>query len=232
MAENTIQRIKHYLDYKGIKVSALEKQVGMSNGSFASQLKNNKTIGLDKLENILNKYTDINLDWLLTGKGEMLKFDVLEENNSKLYKKTDKNSLNRAIPLYNIQTTSGIIDLFGNNEYQTPVDHVSIPTISECDGALYVIGDSMYPVLKSGDIVVYKKVFHLERNIVWGELYLVYINNDGNDFFFTRFLKQSEKESYVQLVAQNPDHQTIEFPISTIKALALVKASIRVNSQF
>jgi len=231
MAENTIQRIKHYLDYKGIKVSTLEKAVGMSNGSFASQLKNNKTIGLDKLENILSKYPDINIEWLLTGEGDMLKFDILQEKNA-AYKKTEKEPKNQNIPLYSIQTTSGIIDLFGNNEYQTPVDTISIPKISDCDGALYVTGDSMSPLLKSGDIVIYKKVYNHEKNIIWGEMYLVYVNNDGNEFFFTRFLKQSEQESFVQLVAQNPDHQTIEFPLSSIKALALVKASIRVNSQF
>lgn len=232
MAENTIQRIKHFIDYKGVKVSALEKEVGMSNGSFASQLKNNKTIGLDKLENILKKYPDVNIEWLLTGVGNMLKFDVLEEKHSPLYKKTDKNAKNQHIPLYDIQSTSGIIDLFGNNDHQKPVDYITIPKISECDGALYVTGDSMYPLLKSGDIVVYKNVYHHEKNIIWGEMYLVYVNNDGNEFFFTRFLKQSQQESFVQLVAQNPDHQTIEFPLSSIKALAMVKASIRVNSQF
>lgn len=231
MAENTIQKIKHYLDYRGIKVSTLEKAVGMSNGSFASQLKNNKTIGLDKLENILSKYPDINIEWLLTGEGDMLKFDILQEKNA-TYKKTEKEPKNQNISLYSIQTTSGIIDLFGNNEYQTPVDTISIPKISDCDGALYVMGDSMSPLLKSGDIVIYKKVYNHEKNIIWGEMYLVYVNNDGNEFFFTRFLKQSEQESFVQLVAQNPDHQTIEFPLSSIKALALVKASIRVNSQF
>lgn len=232
MAENIIQRIKQYIDFKDVKVSVLEKQVGMSNGSFASQLKKNKTIGVDKLENILSRFTDINSDWLLYGQGEMIKVNILEERNFTAYKKTDKNSKILEIPLYNIQTTSGIIDLFGNTEYEKPVDYVSIPKISDCDGALYVIGDSMSPLLKSGDIVVYKKVHNLEKNIIWGEMYLVYVKNDGNEFFFTRFLKQSKQESFVQLVAQNPDHETIEFPISSIKAIALVKASIRVNSQF
>lgn len=79
MAINTVQRIKHYIDFKGIKVSVFERQIGMSNGSFASQLKNNKTIGVDKLENILKKYTDINLEWLLTGVGSMLKLDEFKE---------------------------------------------------------------------------------------------------------------------------------------------------------
>jgi phage repressor protein C with HTH and peptisase S24 domain len=231
MSENTIQRIKQYIDFKGIRVSVFEREVGMSNGSFASQLKNNKTIGLDKLENIINKYSDINYEWLLTGNGDMIRLNILEESKASLYKKTNKED-NAIIPLYDIQTTEGIIDLFGPNEYQKATDYIRIPKISECDGAIYITGDSMSPLLKSGDIVAYKKIFNLEQNIVWGEMYLVYVNNDGNESFFTRFLKQSDRESYVQFVAQNPHHQTIEFPVSSIKALALVKGSIRINSLF
>ncbi|OWU90263.1 hypothetical protein DBB36_07505 [Flavobacterium sp. WLB] len=89
MAENTINRIKQYLDYRGIRVGAFEKVVGMSNGSFASQLKHNKTIGVDKLENILKKYTDIDIEWLLTGEGDMIKLNVLCEKGE-VYKKTEK----------------------------------------------------------------------------------------------------------------------------------------------
>lgn len=79
MIKNTLSRIKEFIDFKGINNAGFEKEVGMSNGSFASQLKNNKTIGVDKLENILNKYPEINPDWLLTGKGSMLKTLVKNE---------------------------------------------------------------------------------------------------------------------------------------------------------
>jgi hypothetical protein len=89
MTENTINRIKQYLDYKGIRVGAFEKVVGMSNGSFASQLKHNKTIGVDKLENILKKYTDIDIEWLLTGVGDMIKLNALRETQE-VYNKTEK----------------------------------------------------------------------------------------------------------------------------------------------
>lgn len=73
MTENIMGRIKQYLDFKGISNRQLELSTGMSNGSFSSQLKRNKTIGVDRLENILNTYGDINPEWLLTGKGSMLK---------------------------------------------------------------------------------------------------------------------------------------------------------------
>lgn len=88
MIKNTLSRIKEYIDFKGINNASFEKEVGMSNGSFASQLKNNKTIGVDKLENILKKYPEISPDWLLTGKGSMLK----EEQKSRLSQNITGNS--------------------------------------------------------------------------------------------------------------------------------------------
>lgn len=68
-----LERIKAYMDYKGIKIAPFEKSIGMSNASFGKSLKNNGSIGTDKLENILSIYSDINPAWLLTGEGDMLK---------------------------------------------------------------------------------------------------------------------------------------------------------------
>lgn len=67
-----LERIKEYIDFKKLAVSAFERSIGMSNASFGKSLKNGGAIGTDKLENILNIYTDINPVWLLTGKGDML----------------------------------------------------------------------------------------------------------------------------------------------------------------
>ena len=68
-----LNRLKKYIDYKGISVSAFEKSIGMSNASFGKSLKNGGSIGGDKLEKILSVYPDINAEWLLSGGGEMLK---------------------------------------------------------------------------------------------------------------------------------------------------------------
>lgn len=66
-------RLKEYIDYKGISTSRFEKSIGMSNASFGKSLKNQGTIGADKLEIILNVYPDLDLYWLVTGKGQMIK---------------------------------------------------------------------------------------------------------------------------------------------------------------
>ena len=67
-----LERLKNYIDYKGISVFAFEKSIGMANSSFRKCLKNGGAIGTDKLENILRIYTDINIVWLITGVGEMI----------------------------------------------------------------------------------------------------------------------------------------------------------------
>lgn len=71
--ESTLTRIKQYIDYKGLSVRKFEESVGLSNGSFASQYKNGKTIGVDKVKNILRIYDDLSAEWLLTGHGSMIK---------------------------------------------------------------------------------------------------------------------------------------------------------------
>lgn len=69
---NILNRLKQSIDYKGIKPRTFEASIGMSNGNFMKQLRNNATIGSDKLENICKIYPDINPAWLLTGDGEMI----------------------------------------------------------------------------------------------------------------------------------------------------------------
>jgi DNA transposition AAA+ family ATPase len=61
-----LERIKDFIDTKGISVSAFERSIGMSNASFGKSLKNGGAIGTDKLENILNTYPEINPNWLIT----------------------------------------------------------------------------------------------------------------------------------------------------------------------
>jgi hypothetical protein len=65
---NISDRIVKYLDLKGISKSKFYAAMGVSNG-FLDKRPN---IGADKVEKIIEIYTDLNLNWLITGKGEML----------------------------------------------------------------------------------------------------------------------------------------------------------------
>lgn len=63
-------RILAYINYLQISVSEFERNSGLSNGyikNFKGQL------GVEKLENILKAYPELNYSWLVRGEGEMLK---------------------------------------------------------------------------------------------------------------------------------------------------------------
>lgn len=67
-----LERLKQYIDFKGISVAAFERSIGMANASFGKSLKKQGAIGTDKLENILSIYPDISPAWLLKGEGNMI----------------------------------------------------------------------------------------------------------------------------------------------------------------
>ena len=67
------KRISEYCAYKHISVRKFEKDSGLVYGYVAAI---RKGIGVEKLDGILNAFPDINREWLLYGKGEMLKSEI------------------------------------------------------------------------------------------------------------------------------------------------------------
>ena len=69
-----IERISEYLNFKIITPHKFEQTVHLSNGYFQKQLRNKGSIGSDILIKVSDKYNDLNILWVLTGEGNMLKF--------------------------------------------------------------------------------------------------------------------------------------------------------------
>lgn len=105
-----LERIKEYIDYKGLSVAAFERSIGMANASFGKSLKNKGAIGTDKLEKILSTYPDLSPTWVMSGEGEMLKTKrTLSLQNTKTEVSEDKNNNNKPIEQTNI---AEIVDKF------------------------------------------------------------------------------------------------------------------------
>ena len=143
--------------------------------------------------------------------------------------RTDNTLPRQSVPLYNIEGTAGLVPLFVDKAMQKPVDYITIPNLPKCDGAIYIVGDSMYPLLKSGDIVLYKQLHDL-NDIFWGDMYLLSIDIDGEEYITVKYIQKSERAGCVKLVSQNPHHADKEVELSKIRAIAFIKASIRMNS--
>lgn len=227
---STIENIYQFIDYKGISVSDFSNKVSVSNGYFAKQRTAMGAVSSNIIEKIVIQYPEINAGWLITGQGNMLNEDTKEYSPVSVRRlRTDKNFANQDIPLYDLKATASAVALFGSSKAKIiPIDFIRVPGLPKCDGAIPIMGDSMYPLLKSGDIVMYKEIKDIQT-IIPGEMYLIFISHEGDDYFFTKYLHRSEREGYIKLVSENKHHAPIEFPIMSIKNLAIIKASIRIN---
>jgi phage repressor protein C with HTH and peptisase S24 domain len=177
-------------------------------------------------KNILIQDFNANPDWLDSGEGKMFN---AEPDLTPYNLRTDRSLPLQSVPLYSIEGTAGLIPLFEQQQQFEPINYINIPNLPKCDGAIYVVGDSMYPLLKSGDIILYKQLNDV-RDVFWGDMYLLSIDIDGEEYITVKYVQKSEHEGYIRLVSQNQHHADKEVEISRIRAIALIKASIRMHT--
>ncbi|MFI3264100.1 MAG: LexA family transcriptional regulator [Rikenellaceae bacterium] len=218
------------------RLKILRKELGMTQEQLAQRLGVGKAAlsmietGKAKLSsrnrNTIVQEFNVNPEWLDEGVGNI--FNALPDLN-KFTLSTDNTLPLQSVPLYSIEGTAGLVPLFTSGTRNEPINYIHIPNLPKCDGAIYIVGDSMYPLLKSGDIVLYKQLSDI-TDIFWGDMYLLSIDIDGEEYIAVKYIQKSEREGYVKLVSQNPHHADKEIAQNRIRAIALVKASIRMNS--
>lgn len=71
-----IGRLEEYISYKNISIRQFEINIGTSNGVIHNAIKNEKDIRSSWISKIIDKYPDINIEWLVTGRGSMLAKNV------------------------------------------------------------------------------------------------------------------------------------------------------------
>ncbi|MBQ7341815.1 MAG: helix-turn-helix domain-containing protein [Alistipes sp.] len=222
----TESRVKLIRKALGMTQEQLSQRLGIGKAAL-SMIETGKAGLSARNKNILVQELNVNAEWL-DGDDAADMFN-LEPDLTAFRLKTDNALPMQSVPLYSIEGTAGLVPLFTDRQALKPVDFIHIPNLPKCDGAIYVVGDSMYPLLKSGDIVLYKQLRDL-NDIFWGDMYLLSIDIDGEEYITVKYVQKSDAEDCVKLVSQNPHHADKDVAMSRIRAIALVKASIRMNS--
>jgi hypothetical protein len=76
-----IERIAIFIHFKKISPHAFEQKIELSNGYFSKQLKHLGSVGSDILIKIYQAYPELDILWILTGEGQMLKEDVRQNEH-------------------------------------------------------------------------------------------------------------------------------------------------------
>lgn len=226
--EDIIRRIREVKEFRSDREVA--DFLGVSKATVSNWMARNSI----DFPLVINKLDGVDLNWLLTGRGTPRHRDnhcddaLADGEVQMLHTPRVAEAMDdRSVTLYDVTAAANLRTLF-TNKHQYALGRIVIPNIPSCDGAVYVSGDSMYPLLKSGDIVGYKEIHNFD-NIIFGEMYLVAFDLDGDEYLTVKYVNHSEREGCIRLVSYNQYHSPQDIPLANISAMAIVKFSIRRN---
>lgn len=220
----TVQRIQQYIENKGISKYKFYQQSGLSNGA----LDKGENIGSDKCEKILYAFPDLNSDWLLTGRGSMLKNNGLELiDNKEDIEKNELPEVNyeyKGAPYYNVDFI-GCFDLVLNDQTNNPDYYINFPPYNK-EGVVWcnITGHSMEPELNNGDFIALKEMTDPIEYLPYGEIYGIITDN----YRTVKRIRMSERKGFVRLIPTNksPEYGEQEIPINMIRKVFAVLGSM------
>lgn len=145
LMENPVnERIKGIVAYSGKTINSLSKELKVSQPALRSIIVGLNNPGFEMITKLIDLFPEVSIDWLISGKGPMLKSD-----NS-----TPVASINHdgiGIPYYaDLPVSAGQLETFMQDA--APTGWVNLPGVTS--KALFpVIGCSMQPEINPGDVV-------------------------------------------------------------------------------
>lgn len=203
-----IQHIAQIANNENISIGNIERAIEACKGVLSRAIANHTDIQAKWIFNIVENYPKYSCDWLIIGKGQMLKQSSNSfQPNHTFTLQADRIVDIQDIPLYDMRATAGLMAIFNENNI-CPGDYLRIPNIHLVDGAIYVRGESMIPLLKGGDIIIYKKLELTLDSILWGQIYLLSFIAGGDTFTVVKYIQKSDQPGYIRLDSQNEHFQS------------------------
>ena len=161
---NDSQKIEELLHYFRMEQKDFAEKCGLEPNNI-TKIKVGKC-GISKrvFDKIINAFPEVNKTWLATGEGEMLKNETKER-----YSQSNR----KLIPFYDITAEAGTVQVSNMDVEERPDEWIDPGDwFLDANSAMRVHGDSMFPVYKSGSIVVMKEV-HDKSLIIYGQDYVL-----------------------------------------------------------
>jgi len=205
------QRLIEFLSYKGLSQKNFALQCGLSNG-FVNNIV--QSIQPKTLNRITMQFPDLNPAWLLTGEGDMIRTHEISQ------KKID---LPAGTPIYDIDSSEHNAHMFVKENIS---GYISLPFISKTSAIITASGDSMKPIINSGDKIVVREIKHREY-LYYGQIYFI-ITQEYRMIKYIR--KHPTNLDIVILRSENQNYDDIELPRDQILRLFVIENIISIKN--
>lgn len=207
-----IQRVKELMDRLDVNSTEFSKRIGVAQSTFSNILNRNSDIKSSIIEKMVT-HLGISPEWLLTGKGEMLKLD---SHPSVGYSSGQ--------PYYNVDFIGGF-DLIFNDQTTNPDYNIDYQPYNK-DGVLWcnLTGKSMEPEISSGDKIAIKEVFDWDKYISLNETYAIVTKNDLRT---VKKVRKGKDSRHWLLVPVNPSYDPQEISLDMVLRVFSVLGCIK-----
>jgi phage repressor protein C with HTH and peptisase S24 domain len=221
MSQNTrLEELIAYLKREN-KISSQKdfgEKIGENPPGISDLKSGKKRLRVDHIEAIKKHFPEVNTTWLLSGVGEMY---LDKETLSKIGHPHESPST--GIAYYNFEVSAGPIEMFQDDK--EVAERIFIPGFNDCDMAINVWGDSMYPHYVAGDIILAKQI-HDKSIVLYGEAYLIITQ----ELRVLKIIKKHEDPSKVILRSANDNYDDVDLERDKILNLYLVKGKVKRNA--
>lgn len=231
-------RIRSIIDDIGVSPNAFALKLNYKRGQTVYDILNGKSAPSYDFFNrfMLSEYSEIySMDWLLTGKGDMMKTKrannnicfsqapVLDCKDTNIIQYTQADAHEKdAIPLIPAKAMAGFFtgEVIIN---RSDCELIRVPGV-KADFAIPVSGDSMTPLYHSGDLVICQFVNLSDMFFQWGKVYVI----NTNQGVLIKKVRPGSSKNTITLISENSDYDSISLPLSDIYQIALVKGLVRI----
>lgn len=213
--ENAInKRVIELIRYLDISGNEFAKRIGIPQTTFSNIINRDSDLKASIIESIINQFGDISLEWLITGKGPMLK------SESSIIPRHNDNSVSyKLVPLLNLDAVGGMHSLntvSDGLEYTETL--IPFTDAQEGDIALIVSGNSMDPTCPAGSKILLREVKNWREYFGFGNIFVIQLIDDR------RILKEVRKypedsKNYILCKSHNDKYPEEELPKSMIKSV-------------
>lgn len=156
------ERVSQVFKYKKLNVNSASRILGIPQRTLNRQVNEEGKVGMELIYAIMNNFSDISSEWLISGEGEMLS------------SQKDALSLADASPYYEeLPVSAGLRDSFDPSK-EAASGYISMPRW-RAQFYFPVIGTSMEPEIHAGDIIGVNRVESL-RELDPDKIYMIVTN--------------------------------------------------------
>lgn len=224
---NIKERVLYIAEFKGVSKEKFFENIGMTYGNFKGKSKETP-LNSNAIADILSMYNDINPNWLIHGKGEMIIGEV-EPLKMVMNESTEQYATKKeGYPLLPLEAFGGNGDESALGIETSKIQERYVVPLFEglkIDFMIPVRGSSMYPKYNSGDVVACRIIKDL-LYVQWNKTYVIDTYTQGT---LLKRLKKSTVDDQVICKSDNKDYDEFELPKKDIRNIAMVVGVIRLE---